>query len=176
MNERATVPPLLLPHLADGLEKRKRFDVAHRAPDLDNHHVHFIRNLADGGFDFIGDVRDDLNSLPQIVAAALFGDDGFINASRRAVVVAQHAGVREPFVMTQVEIGFRPVVSDKDFAVLERAHRPGIHVQVRVEFQERDLQSSRLEERSHGRGGEPFAERADHTSGHKDVFGTHTPP
>ena len=36
----AVAAPLFVAHLADGFQKRQRFDIAHRAADLDDHHVH----------------------------------------------------------------------------------------------------------------------------------------
>jgi hypothetical protein len=40
--------------------------------------------------------------------------------------------------VTDVEVGFRTISSDEDLTVLERVHRAGIDVQVRVEFLHRD--------------------------------------
>ena len=40
----------------------------------------------------------------------------------------------EPLVMAQVEVGFRAVVGDVNLAVLVRAHRPRVDVDVRIEF------------------------------------------
>ena len=54
----------------------------------------------------------------------------------------------EPFVMPEVEIGFGAVVGDKDFAVLERRHRAGIDVEVRVELDQRHVQPAGFEQRA----------------------------
>ena len=62
----------LLPHLADGFQERQRFDVAHRAADLDDHHVHVRRDtFLIAGLDLVGDVRNHLHGLAQIIAAPL---------------------------------------------------------------------------------------------------------
>ena len=61
-------------HLADGFEKRQRFDVADGAADFDDDHVDAFGNFFDGGFDFVGDVRDDLHGFAEIIAAALFSE------------------------------------------------------------------------------------------------------
>ena len=45
-------------HLADGFEEGKRFDVADGAADFDDDDVHAFGNFFDGGFDFVGDVRE----------------------------------------------------------------------------------------------------------------------
>ena len=64
---------LLMAHLADGFEKRQRLDIADGAADLHDHHVHIRGHLAHGGLDFVGDVRDHLHGLAEVIAAALAG-------------------------------------------------------------------------------------------------------
>ena len=76
-------------HLADGFEEWKRFDVANGAADFDQDDVHAFGHFAEGGFDFVGDVRDDLHGFAEIIAAAFFGDDGFVEAAGGPVVVAR---------------------------------------------------------------------------------------
>ena len=57
--------------LADGLEERDDLDVADRAADLDDHDVDLLGGqAADALLDLVGDVRDDLHGLAQVVAAA----------------------------------------------------------------------------------------------------------
>lgn len=92
----------------------------------------------------ISSVRaDDLNRTAEIVAAAFFGDNVFVHLTRAEAVAAGHRGIDETFVVSQVEVGFRAVVGYEHFAVLERAHRAGIDVDMRsslsmVTFKPRD--------------------------------------
>ena len=65
---------------------------------------------------------------------------------------------RALLVMAEVEIGFRPVVGDEDLAVLVRAHRARIDVEVRVELAQADLVAARLQQGAERRRGETFAE------------------
>ena len=44
MHEDAVLAALLMADLADRFEKRQRFDIAHRAADLDDHDVHVRRD------------------------------------------------------------------------------------------------------------------------------------
>ena len=81
---------------------------------------------------------NDLHGLAQVVAAPLFGNDGFVDAARRAVVVAEHADARKAFVVSQIKVGFGPVIGNENLAVLERAHGAGIDVQVGIKFQQRN--------------------------------------
>ena len=57
-----------------------------------------------------------------------------------------HAG--EALVMPEVEIGLRPVIGDEDLAVLIRAHRARIDVQVRIELAQLHGIAARLQQRA----------------------------
>ncbi len=76
MHERAVLAADLVPQLAHGLEERQRLDVADRAADLDDHQVGGLglRERPDPLLDLVGDVRDDLHGLAQVVAAPLLRD------------------------------------------------------------------------------------------------------
>ncbi len=122
------------PHLANGFEEGQRFDVADRAADFHDDHVHAVRDLFEGGLDFVGDVRDHLHGLAEVIAAPLLGENSFVDAASGPVIVAGEFGVREALVVAEVQVRLRSVVGHKHFAVLKRAHRAGIHVQVRIAF------------------------------------------
>ena len=109
-----------------------------------------MRDLLRRRFDFIGDVRNDLHRFAEVISAPLFGDDLFVKTTGRPVVVARKFGVGEALVVAEVEIGFRAVVSDEDFAVLERRHRPRIDVQVRIELHQIDFEATAFEQASDG--------------------------
>ena len=120
--------------LSNGLQKRKGFDVAHRAAHFDNRDVAVVRTLAKDELNLVRDVRNDLNRAAQIVAVALLRDDAIIDPSRRAVVRLSRLRVRKSLVMTEVHVRFGAVFCDVDFAVLERVHRARIDVDVRIQF------------------------------------------
>ena len=142
VHEDHVVAALLVADLADGFQKRQRFDIAHRAADFDDDHIHIDRQLAHCGLDFVRDVRDHLHGFAQIIAAALARDDLFVDAAGGDVVGLREAGVREAFVVAQVEIGFGAVIRDEDLAVLEGAERAGIDIEVGVEFLAGDAQAA----------------------------------
>jgi len=54
--------------------------------------------------------------------------------------------------------------------VLVRAHRAGIDVQVRIEFLERDFESTILEQRAERRGRQALAQRTYHTARDENIF------
>ena len=92
----------LAAHLADGFQKRQRFNIAHRATDFHNRHVFARCAFVDAAFDFIGDVGDDLHRAAQIIAAPLFGNHVFIHLPRAETVGAGERGVDKAFVMPEV--------------------------------------------------------------------------
>jgi hypothetical protein len=47
----------------------------------------------------------------------------------------------------KIEIRLGTIVRDIDLSMLERAHRPRIHVDVGIQLHHRDLQAAGLEER-----------------------------
>src|SRR5882724_10710076 len=151
-----TVPPISTMTTRSATSNRfpssKPSDVADRAANLHDDDVHAVGNFLDDGLDFVGDVRDDLNGLAEVIAAALFGENGFVDAAGGPVIVAGKFGVGEALVVAEIEVGFGAVFGDKDFAVLKGAHRTGIHVQVRIAFLQGDFETATFEETTN-RGG-----------------------
>ncbi len=157
--------------LPDGLEEREDLDVADGAADLGDDHVDVVAGQhVDAALDLVGDVRDDLDGLAQVVATALGGQHGRVDRPGGGVGVLGEALVEEALVVPQVEVGLAAVVGDEDFAVLEGVHRPGVDVDVRVELLDHDPQAPGLEQASQRGGGEPLAEAARHATRHEDVF------
>ena len=75
--------------LTDGLQERLTFNVAHRTADFGNNHIRLrVRQFVDNAFDFIGDVRNDLDRLAKILATALLFDDRQIDLASRIVGIA----------------------------------------------------------------------------------------
>jgi hypothetical protein len=112
-------------HLADGFEEGQRFDVADRAADLDDGHVHGLGRADPGAtahvvLDLVGDVRDDLHGLAEVVAAAFLLQHRGVDLTAGEVVGLPHARRDEPLVVAEVEVCFGAVVGDEDLAVLER--------------------------------------------------------
>ena len=140
--------------LADRLEERQRFDVADRAADLDHADVGIAGAERDAALDLIGDVRNHLHRRAEIVAAALLGDDALVDAPGGEIAVAPGRRAHEALVVTQVQVGLGAVGGDEHLAVLERAHRARIDVDVRIELDHRHLEAARLEDRAERGGGD----------------------
>ena len=144
VDEGGLAAPQIIVQLADGFEERQAFDVPHRAADFHQQEVQPVYVGQHEFLDHVGDVRDHLHGAAQIAALALLLDHLGIDAPGGDVVglARRHAG--EAFIVPQVQIGLGTVVGDIDFAVLERAHRARIHIQIRVEFAQTYFVTARL--------------------------------
>src|SRR5687768_444500 len=105
------------PELPDRLEERHALDVADGAADLDQHDVDVAPGHADGVFDLVGDVRNDLDGPSEVIAAPLLLNDRQIDLAGGPVAVARRHHAGEPLVMAQIEIRLGTVVSDIDLAM-----------------------------------------------------------
>ena len=126
--------------LADRLEERQRLDVADRAADLGDHDVDVcgLGDDQDPLLDLVGDVRDHLDGGAEVVAAALAADHRVVDRAGGDVRGARGVRVGEALVVAEVEVGLGAVLGDEDLAVLERAHRARVDVDVRVELLQLD--------------------------------------
>src|SRR5690606_9948623 len=144
----------------------------HGAADLDQGHVVAFGGLVDAAPDLVGDVRDHLHGRAEVVATALLADHGFVDPAGGDRIAAAQAGAHEALVVAQVQVGLGTVVGDVDLAVLERAHRARVHVDVRVQLHHRDLQATGLEDGRKRSGGDALAERG-HDAAGNEYQGSH---
>ena len=98
------------------------------------------------------------------------GNDRGVDRPRRGVGVAGEVLVDESLVVTEVEVGFTPVVGYEDLTVLERVHGAWVDVDVRIQLLDHDPEATLLEEAAQGGGGKALAERTRHTARHEYVF------
>ena len=174
VQEEAVVPADVVPHLAGRLQERQRLDVADGAADLGDHHVRRSADSAVGLhplLDLVGDVRDDLHGVAEVLTAPLLGDHRRVDLAGRDVREPAQVGVEEALVVPDVEVGLGAVVGDEDLAVLERVHRARVDVEVRVELLHRDPQAAGLEQAAEARGRQALAERGGDAPGDEEVLG-----
>ena len=165
--------PDLTPELADRLEERQRLDVADGAADLGDDHVDgLIRSGApDARLDLVRDVRNDLHGRAEELALALAPEHGVPDRPGRVAAVSREVLVDEALVVPEIEIGLGAVLGDEHLAVLERAHRARIDVEVRIELLGLDSQATRLEQPAERRGDDALAERGHDAAGDEHVLG-----
>ena len=122
--------------LTDGLQERLAFDIADRAADFDDgNSCLFIRKIpVKTALDLIGDMRDNLNGSAAVITTALFLKNGPVYFTRCNVGIFIQIFIDEPFVMSEIQVGFRAVLRNKDFTVLNRIHRTRVDIDIRVKF------------------------------------------
>ena len=155
--------------LADRLEEGQALDVADRAADLDQHEIHALVAVEHEFLDGVGDVRNDLHRRAEKVAAPLLGDDLLVDAPGGDVVLPVRVASGEALVVAEVEIGLGAVVGDEHLAVLGRAHRPRIDVEIGIELAQTDRVAARLQQRAESRRSQTLAERRHHAAGDENV-------
>ena len=142
-------------------DERLRLDVADGSADLRDDDVGLRvlgRLQPHAALDLVGDVRDDLHGVAEILAPALARDDLRIDLPRRDVRRLAEVDVEKTLVMADVEVGLGPVVGHEDLAVLEGVHRPRIHVEVGVELLHDDAETACRQQIAEACGGEALAQ------------------
>ena len=116
-----------------------------------------LGDRADARLDLVRDVRDHLDGRAEVLALALLAEHAVPDRAGGVVRGAREVLVDEALVVADVEVGLGAVLGDEDLAVLERAHRPRVDVQVRVELLHLHLQAARLQQPAERGGGDPLA-------------------
>ena len=88
-------------------------------------------DFADPRLDLVGDVRDHLDRVAEVVAPSLLLDHRQVDRAGGDVRAAAQGLAGEALVVAEVEVGLASVVGDEDLAVLERVHRSRVDVDVR---------------------------------------------
>ncbi len=171
--EEQAVAAALAGELTDSLQKGQPLDVAHGAANFDNMHVVFVRVQLDAALNFIGDMRDHLHGAPVIIPLPLLLQHVPVHLAGSDRAVLRQADVDEPLVMPQIQVGFRAVVGDEHFAMLNRIHRAGIDVQIRIQLLDRNRQPPAFEQSSQRSRCNPFSQPGNHAACDKYVFCCH---
>jgi hypothetical protein len=129
-----------------------------RAANFDDGHIDILGHLLHRGFNFVGNVRDDLYRFSQIIPTTLFGNNLFVDAAGRPIIIARKFGVGEALVVAEVEIGFGAVVGDENLAVLEWRHGARIDVEIRVELHQVNFEAVAFEQAANRGRSQSFAQ------------------
>ena len=147
-------------HLTRGLQEGLRFDIAHgsanfRDDDIGGIALSIGHSLgAHNALDFIGDVRDDLDGVTQVFAAAFLCNNGGVHLAGGCIRGAGEVHVQEALVVADIEVGFCAIFSDENLTVLEGVHRPGIDVDVGVKLLHGNAQTARTQQTPQRRSGQ----------------------
>ena len=136
MNKKHIIFFLFQRNLTDCLDERLRFDITYGSSDLGNDHICFrlAADRIDETLDFIRDMRNDLNSFPEVFPATFLLQYIPVHLARCKIGILVEILINKPFIMAKIKIGFRSVLRDKYFAMLVRTHRSRIDIDIRVQF------------------------------------------
>lgn len=140
MEKEDVLAPQVVAHLAGGLEEWLRFDIAYRAADFGDDDIGAaavrvgLGHRHDAPLDLVGDVRDHLNRVAEVLATALLGDHRRIDLPGGDIRRPGQVSIQESLIVADVEVGFGAVFGDEDFTVLERVHGARIDIEIRVEL------------------------------------------
>ena len=182
VQEEHVLPADVVPHLAGRLQEGQRLDVADGPADLVDDHVDVgPAHGQHGVLDLVGDVRDHLHGVAQVVAPPLLGDHRGVDLAGGDVGLGRQVDVEEPLVVADVEVGLRAVLGDEHLAVLERVHRARVDVEVGVQLLHGDAESAGHQQAAQAGCGQPLAERGGDPAGHEKMLGefrawSHGPP
>ncbi len=146
MEEEAVLPSHLPGKLADGLQEGLAFNIPDGSANLGDDNIR-IGALPQGGhkpLNLPGDVGNHLDSAAQVGSAALLVQNIPVHPPGGEVGIPVQVLIDEPLVMPQVQVGFRPVLGDKNLPMLVGAHGAGVHIHIGVQLLGRHSQAPRL--------------------------------
>ena len=167
MDHAGIVGPLLLLELTDGFKERLGLNVADRSADLNDGNRHILRTdfhirslfllrlfcrigllCIESGLNLVGDMRNHLNGSSAVISMSFLIDDGPVHLSGGDVGIVIQILVDKTLIVSKIQIRFRSVVRYKHLPVLNRIHRAGIHIQIRIKLLHGDMIASRLQKSS----------------------------
>ena len=83
------------------------------------------------------------------------------------------SNISEPFVMTEVEVGFSAVLRYKNFSMLIGVHRPRIDIQIRVKLLIDNRKTSAFQQKSDRCSGNAFPKGRNNPAGNKNKTSFH---
>ena len=177
MHENHVAGFFFLLELASGLDERLALDVAHRAADFGNNDigVRLTRDAIEALFNSVGHMRNNLHGATQEIAATLAGDEALIDRALGEVGVAREAFVDKALVMAQVKVAFMAIVGHEHLAMLKRAHRARVDVEVRVDFLHGHMVSAGFQKMPERCRRNALAQRRNHAARHENVLGHDAP-
>ena len=148
MNEQGIFCAYFQSHLSDSFKKRLTFNVSGCSSNLRDNHIRLAcpTYIVDKRFDFVRNMGDYLHRLAQILTSAFLVQHIPVHFAGCQVGKPVQILVDETLIMSEVEVGFRAVLCDKNLSMLIRAHRPRVYINIRIQFLRGDLQTPLLQE------------------------------
>ena len=160
--------------LADSLKERLAFDVADSAAYFNEHHIgRAVVVEGDAALNLVGDVRDYLHRFAAVNPVSLILKHGIENATGGTNAVNAQVFINEALIVTQIKIGLRTVIGDKNLAVLNGIHCAGVDIKIRVELHGFYFQSSGFEQSAQRCRSYALAQTGDNAAGYKNKLSFH---
>ncbi|KAF5043901.1 hypothetical protein DSECCO2_497370 [anaerobic digester metagenome] len=159
-------------HLADCFKERHALNVSYSPSYLNKTDISPAPccNFSYFIFDLICNVRNNLDGFSEVVSPPFFGDHFLINLASCYVVVPGEFRVKEPLVVSEIQVNFASVPEHKNFPVLVRAHGTCIDIDVRVDLDSRNFITFIFQVSADGRDGDAFPKPAHHPTGNYDIL------
>ena len=148
------------------------FDIAYRAAYLRHNYVGvtLLAYAVDEFLYFVGNMRNYLYGLAEIISATLFVEHVPVYLTGSKVGILIELDIYESFVVSEVEVGFRAILRNVHFTVFVRTHCTGVHVDIRVKLLSHNLKSSCLEQSAKARHCNTFTQARYYTACNKYVL------
>ena len=171
MHEHAVVRPEFTAYLARCFKERLRFDIAHSTADLSNDHIDTVISLgAHTAFYFVGDMRDHLHALSEVFARPLLTQHILVYLARSDISPLAEENVKESLIVANIQISFSPVLSYIYFTMLERVHRAGVNIDIRVQLLLQNMQAAAAQKAPQRRCRKAFAKGRNNAASNENML------
>eukprot|EP00162_Nutomonas_longa_P015459 comp22322_c0_seq1/m.53546 comp22322_c0_seq1/g.53546 ORF comp22322_c0_seq1/g.53546 comp22322_c0_seq1/m.53546 type:complete len:501 (+) comp22322_c0_seq1:3747-5249(+) len=144
MDEADGMLAALAHHLARSFHERRALKMPHSPANLHHRNVRVFRRAPKMCLDLVGQMRNNLHRRAKILALALLVKHTRIDCSSCEGVCAFEILVEKAFVVTQIKVTFLAVIHNKNLSVLIWIDRSSVDVEIRVDFDHFDNESSAL--------------------------------
>lgn len=175
MDHDAVLRTNLMLELSDSLKEWLAFDISNGSADLDYRYLSIlcIGISVESVFYLIGDMWHYLYCVSSEITMALLLKDAPVYLSGCYIRILVETFVYKTLIVTEIQICFGAVVSDKNFAVLDRVHCSRINIDIRVELLACDFISSHLEKTSKRSSSNTLTESRYNTTSDKHILDCH---
>ena len=146
MNVQYIVTANFLLDLANSLHKWQGLNITYSTTDFGNNYIctiagsHIINTL----LNLIGDMRNNLDSLAQIITTALLVKNIPINLTSGNIRAFGQININETLIMAQIQISLSTIISNENLAMLIRAHSTWININIWIKLLNSNLNTTIL--------------------------------
>ena len=144
MDQNRVLMSHIMLELPDCLQKRLALNITCRSSHLNDSDSLFIRCLSsvEASLYLIGDMRNHLHCPAAVISVAFLMQNRPVYLTRCHIGVLIQTFIYKPFIMSQVQIRFCPIICYENLPMLDRIHSTGVHIDVGVKFLHGHLISS----------------------------------